>query len=197
MPDTRTDGDAIAAAERAAAAMQEFARSTLSYPETPPGWSPDRACHYVVFGAHVDPDLGVNYVPTDEPVTPYRRRKIGRRNGKVDALRRWLCESFAAGVDPKRLKRELRARQKHEAIAFAACPEDLLPLLARAMAHDLLPPEPGCIGDCYHGISTNGLVLFGWKEQWSCEGGITNRYDFAPAPPAPSNREARSNRRNR
>lgn len=133
----------------------------------------------MIFGAHVDPDLGTNYVP-DEPVTPYRRRKIGRRHRKVRALERWLQEAFMAGVEPEQLKRELERRQRHPAIAVAPAPDELQPLLARAMAHDLLPPDSAYIGDICHGVSPGGLVLFGWQEQHSCEGGITDRYYRSP-----------------
>ena len=180
MEEKLSAAEIAAEAERAAAALHEFVRSTLAYPETPAGWSPDRACHYVIFGAHVDPDLGANYVPVDEPVTPYRRRKIGRRKSKVRALERWLQEAFMAGVEPEQLKRELERRQKHPAIAFAASPDELQPLLAHAMANDLLAPDSGYIGDIYYGVSPGGLVLFGWGEQHPCEGGIADRYYYSP-----------------
>jgi hypothetical protein len=130
--------------------------------------------HYVIFGSHVDPDLGYNYVPVQEPVNSYRQRKIGRRGVKVEKLERWLIESLVFGTPVSEVQRELAARQACPAIVLATSSAELESLLAEAYVKDYCCPDS--LDGGYLDLLGKTGVLFGWEEKFACEGGVTDRY---------------------
>lgn len=155
--------------------LDEHLRVTVEH-NVPAGFhlDPTQVWHRITYGAHIDPDLGVEYVPLNEPVIPYRQRKIGHRNAKVRRLEEWIVREVTGGTPAETVARELKERQSFEAIVLCRAGAELEQVLHRAFANDWIYPR--CLEGGHHDlIGMNGL-LFGWYEGVSCEGGVTDRY---------------------
>lgn len=136
----------------------------------------DEVSHYVIVGRHVDPEWGVDYVPMNQPVSTYGRRKIGQRNTRVRKLVEWIVDAFEQGVRSDQIASELRQRQRYQVVGFGMGRAGLASIIADAMRKGYLYAEPGNLGDVQVVRRRDGGLLLGWEEMLSCEGGVTDRY---------------------
>lgn len=168
-----------AAAESEVETILEHVRSDFEHNEDFGGLNFDSTpvYHYVVSGSHVDPDLGREYVPLNEPVNSYRRRKISQRNNKVRGLVAELIESLKAGKPVQSAQEELNKKQTHNAVHLAASPDELRMILTAVFEADEC--MPGCLDGGYCDFVGEKAIIYGWEEALPCEGGVTDRYSEA------------------
>jgi len=133
--------------------------------------------HYVVSGSHIDPDLGREYVPLNEPVNSYRRRKVVKRNKKVQELVASLMNSLNAGHPVHRVQEDLSNAQPHPAVHLAASANELRRILAAVFEADEC--APGCLDGGYYDLVGGNAVIYGWEEALPCEAGVHDRYSEA------------------
>ena len=112
----RTISSARELAVKEVASIGHHVRTQLENNDDFNGLTIDRVFHYVISGTHVDPDLGVNYVPLKEPVSDYRHRKINARKRKVMELCNWMIETLRAGTSPESVQNDIEVRQKFPAV---------------------------------------------------------------------------------
>ena len=133
--------------------------------------------HYIVYGAHIDPECGENYVSVDEPLTANRRRMISRRNRKTQALVQWLISLLSQGVSLAGVKDELARKQEFQTVRLATSRDELKSILVEALSRGYL--LPGCIEGGYFDLIGSSAILYGWEEGIPCAGGVTDRYGVA------------------
>lgn len=83
----------------------------------------------------------------------------------------WLTESLTRNVSPTT---ELAAKQQFETVAFALSSDELELILTKAFSFGRM--LPGCVEGGYFDVIDESTLLYGWEEQISCHGGVTDRY---------------------
>ena len=169
-----TSHEAAMSAQLDAQEIAEHVRSDLAHNEDLQNREITHIYHYLVCGTHIDPDAGKEYVPLDEPVNSYRRRKISKRNSKVRQLVDWVIRSLTDGQSPTDVQAQLEARQSFSAVCLALSWSELETLLAELYATDYC--IPGSLDGGYFHLVGQNAILYGWKEALPCEGGVTDRY---------------------
>lgn len=173
----RNDFEAVSPsllAKREVEALEEHAQTDRSGNEPLATSQITRVYHCFTCGTHVDPQLGVNYVPVNEPVNSYRRRKIAKRNRVVAALNTWLVEALRSTTDHEQVQSELRRRQQYVVVDLALNSIEAESILTRLFGDDWL--HPGCLEGGYFEFVDDSTILYLWEEGIPCSGGITDRY---------------------
>ena len=165
------------AAQRDVESVVQQVCSDLKHNEELRQYTISAVYHYVVSGTHVDPDEGRDYVPVNEPLNSSRRRKIAKRNQKVQTLVDWLQASLQSGTAPEEVQAGLEQRQPYPVVGLCLSEAELAQWLTNAYHQDEI--LPGCLDGGYFDLLGNETILYGWTEGLPCEGGVTDRFGAA------------------
>jgi hypothetical protein len=140
-------------------------------------WAQPSAYFYFRAGPHVDPDDGPDYVPVTAPLTSERRRRIKECRKKVNRIVTELTQLLTSGAEIGIVQSTILQRQKYRVVGLAASWDEAGQILTYMFRDEYL--LPGSLENVCEILVAGPRILYGWNEQVSCAGGVTNRYTLA------------------